>query len=538
MKKLIAFLLAMIMCLSLVACGNQDSGNDQQAENPALSDAIAYVKTVYKKAATQTPKDFERIGTVPVGDEKFEVVWTADVSEDLVKIVKNENGTVTIDVNEESKEEVSYTLTATITDASGKSESASFSHVLPAKIDSSSMTPAQIVDLAYSVEDGVLLEETFQLTGVISSVDTAWSPDYQNITVTIKVAGKESQPIQCYRLKGEGADKLAVGDTITVEGQFTNYKGTIEFNAGCVLLSRIAGSGATEPAKPDMPVPTGAAAIVDAAYTLADGEKMADNATLTGKISAVDTAWNDQYGNITVTIKVSGKEAKPIMCYRLKGDGAKDLAVGDTITVTGILKNYKGTVEFDAGCTLDKVVKGSGSTPAPTPTPTPTPDPAPAPTPDPAPAPSASGFVTPAAGKTYKFAMNQANAGKILYFTGKMDGYYLATSSNIADAVDVTIEAVDGGLRFYFMSNGEKTYIDVIPRDTDPSKVNVVLTKSPTAVYTWNAEKGTLLTTVGSETWYLGTYGTYVTFSASKVSYIDDTSKIGVSQFPSGFWAV
>jgi hypothetical protein len=49
---------------------------------------------------------------------------------------------------------------------------------------------------------------------------------------------------------------------------------------------------------------------------------------------------------------VAGLENYPIMCYRLSGEGAKDLAVGDTITVTGILKNYKGTIEFDAGCTL------------------------------------------------------------------------------------------------------------------------------------------------------------------------------------------
>ena len=33
------------------------------------------------------------------------------------------------------------------------------------------------------------------------------------------------------------------------------------------------------------------------------------------------------------------------------------LTEGDTITVTGLLKNYKGTVEFDKGCTLDAVVK-------------------------------------------------------------------------------------------------------------------------------------------------------------------------------------
>lgn len=39
-------------------------------------------------------------------------------------------------------------------------------------------------------------------------------------------------------------------------------------------------------------------------------------------------------------------------CYRLSGEGAETLAVGDTITVSGTIKNYKGTIEFDKGCTL------------------------------------------------------------------------------------------------------------------------------------------------------------------------------------------
>ena len=50
-------------------------------------------------------------------------------------------------------------------------------------------------------------------------------------------------------------------------------------------------------------------------------------------------------------------EDMPVQCYRLSGEGADTLAEGDTITVTGLLKNYKGTVEFDKGCTLDAVVK-------------------------------------------------------------------------------------------------------------------------------------------------------------------------------------
>jgi hypothetical protein len=34
----------------------------------------------------------------------------------------------------------------------------------------------------------------------------------------------------------------------------------------------------------------------------------------------------------------------------MKGDVAPTVAVGDTITVTGNLKNYGGKIEFDAGC--------------------------------------------------------------------------------------------------------------------------------------------------------------------------------------------
>ena len=52
-------------------------------------------------------------------------------------------------------------------------------------------------------------------------------------------------------------------------------------------------------------------------------------------------------------------EGKDMMCYRLQGEGAKDLAIGDTITVTGTIKNYKGTIEFDAKCNLDAVVKAA-----------------------------------------------------------------------------------------------------------------------------------------------------------------------------------
>ena len=91
--------------------------------------------------------------------------------------------------------------------------------------------------------------------------------------------------------------------------------------------------------------------IAALAYELADGDKLPGATALTGKVVAIPSAWSDEYKNITVNIDVAGKV---IQCYRLTGEGADKLAEGDVITVTGTIKNYKGTIEFDKGCTFTK----------------------------------------------------------------------------------------------------------------------------------------------------------------------------------------
>ena len=145
----------------------------------------------------------------------------------------------------------------------------------------------------------------------------------------------------------------------------------------------------------------------------------------------------------------------------------------------------------------------------------------------------------PEVGTAYKFALVQNNLGQTLYFTGAMSGNYLATSENPFEAVDVFVEDVEGGQRIYFMAGEVKTYIDVVPRGADnPGKVNVVLTEAPTCVFTWDAERKTFTTTVEGNNWYLGTYNTYNTISASNTSYIKDPAVIGESQFPAGPYTV
>ncbi len=249
--------------------------------------------------------------------------WTSDNA----GIVIGADGKMTITVPE-APATATVTLTAT---CGAATETKTFSVSL-----TKLATPADVVNAAYALAEGAALPGSYTLSGPIVSIDTAYSEQYKNITVTILVEGKN---IQCYRLAGEGAEKLAVGDNITVTGVIKNYKGTVEFDAKCTLDSA-----------------KSVKEIVDAAFALAEGAAMDGTYTLTGAIASVDTAYSEQYKNVTVTITVEGKN---IQCYRLKGEGADTIKVGDTITVTGKIKNYKGTVEFDSGCVLGAVVKGA-----------------------------------------------------------------------------------------------------------------------------------------------------------------------------------
>ena len=341
MKKLTVWALLLALTVAMFAgCSNEPAETTAPAtEAPTeavsgLADAVAYVKTIYKNAADITSKDYEVISVVPMGTEKYEITWSVDVAEDVVAVVAGENGMTLIDVNENSTEEVPYVLTATLTDGT-ETQSLSWSHTLPAAMNVDGLTYAEIVALVYTLEDQQATEDAYRLYGTVTSIDTEWSEDYQNITVTIAVAGCEDQPIQCYRLKGEGAKDLAVGDAITVEGILKNYKGTYEFDSGCELI----GYGEYVDQK----------ALLKAAFALGEGAAMDYPAVMTGTVTEIPTAWSEEYGNITVNMDVDGQI---VQCYRLKGEGAKDLAVGDVITVAGIIKNYKGTVEFDAGCLL------------------------------------------------------------------------------------------------------------------------------------------------------------------------------------------
>ena len=99
-------------------------------------------------------------------------------------------------------------------------------------------------------------------------------------------------------------------------------------------------------------------AILDLAYSLAPGESLEEEVSLTGTVTRIVTPYSEKYNNITVYMTLSGQEDRPVQCFRLTGSGSDFLAVGDVVTVRGFLQNYKGTLEFAEGCYLEEVYWG------------------------------------------------------------------------------------------------------------------------------------------------------------------------------------
>ena len=96
-------------------------------------------------------------------------------------------------------------------------------------------------------------------------------------------------------------------------------------------------------------------------YTVADAIRAIDNndgienVYAQGVVSAIPTAYNSQYSNITFNIVDTYGDTDFVQAYRCTGTDAADVAVGDTALVSGTLKKFNSTYEFDSGCVLQQL---------------------------------------------------------------------------------------------------------------------------------------------------------------------------------------
>ncbi|MBO4871818.1 MAG: hypothetical protein J5496_00175, partial [Lachnospiraceae bacterium] len=266
------------------------------------------------------------------------IAWTSDSAYAVV----GEDGNLIVTIPEKPE---TVTLTAVFT-----AGEASYTQEYQIMLLPADMTEADIIEVAYALGKDESLGGPFTLTGVITKINTPYSDQFKNITVTIKVNGTE-RTIQCYRMKDDNSNPLTKGDEIQVTGNIKNYNGTVEFDAGCTYVLIKKGDGEVV----DLSGKT-AAEIMALAEALADGDSLESKVTLKGIVKRIDYAYKEGATNISLTMDVLNEDGtklgKSIYCYRLEGADIATVGPTDKISVTGIIKNYKGTIEFDAGCTF------------------------------------------------------------------------------------------------------------------------------------------------------------------------------------------
>ena len=91
--------------------------------------------------------------------------------------------------------------------------------------------------------------------------------------------------------------------------------------------------------------------IMDMAYALSAGDSLDGTYTLTGVVTEIDLEYKASKG-VCLYMDVNEPKARELYCYQLKGSGADIIGKGCTITVSGTITNYKGTIEFNKSCTL------------------------------------------------------------------------------------------------------------------------------------------------------------------------------------------
>ena len=100
--------------------------------------------------------------------------------------------------------------------------------------------------------------------------------------------------------------------------------------------------------------------------------------------------------------------------------------------------------------------------------------------------------------KAYFFGMVQANvdAEKVFYLTGEMSGYYMATTDKSAEALEVFLEATEGGYYLYCVIDEVKTYINMV---VSGAYVNGAYEATASTVYTLDETLNTLKANVTVE---------------------------------------
>jgi hypothetical protein len=117
--------------------------------------------------------------------------------------------------------------------------------------------------------------------------------------------------------------------------------------------------------------------------------------------------------------------------------------------------------------------------------------------------------------KVYKLGFENENLGSTFYFTGEMDGYYGATTTDCNSGIHVITEKSGDGWKLTFEKNGTQN----VGVALSGNHTNFVFGTDITTIWTYDADYNTFLTTISGTQYWLGSLGSksYTTISAYRV---------------------
>ena len=217
MKKISLIILALLLCVAVfVSCGDKKG-------NEGLEAASTYLHNLYKDSAEITAVDYEVVGKILIDGVTYTVTWTVDT--DKVTVEDLGNGFVKINVDEESAEDVSYKLTATITDADGNTATRTYNHKVP-------------VFAVTSWESYMAAKEgdTVVVKGIVVGINSKAAGNSRNHLFLIDESGVGGY--YSYQMDADPVADLGIelGMTVTVTGPVTPYNGMQEIKGGTAAI--------------------------------------------------------------------------------------------------------------------------------------------------------------------------------------------------------------------------------------------------------------------------------------------------------------
>ena len=409
MKRLLSLVLVLALVLGVLASCDLPFDLPFFNNTPEEADIQGVVKELddmYKAGnGTSIQNGYELIAQYKLGGTMFTITWTSDNADIKIELVDGLY-VVTLPTNTSGQSE--YNLIATITSEGGQTATVKYNRVLA---ESFGMITNPVAGTAYKLallhgnEKAVVYFNGNNYNNYAwyfaYTTDVLASPDVYLEAVEGVEGGYrlyfDKDGVKTYIVafprdgdttQGTLKFDTAVPDTyftysteyntlvytsVTGEQFFMGSSGTyksiscsaIKYVTGATNYPcRLYGVGGVEEKLPEQKLPElpenpTVKDIIEASEQLQVGQTLEVSFKFTAKITGFKYAFDAGYNNVSPRATIEGKE---VVCFRISGEGADTIKVGDTITVfvSGITRYSETEWQTLAGGVLEAVVPGEG----------------------------------------------------------------------------------------------------------------------------------------------------------------------------------